>query len=209
MRGLGFEHVFRPAATPGAPTLLLLHGTGADEHDLLGLGRSLTPGAALLSPRGKVDEYGANRWFRRLRSGVFDVDDVIARSVELAEFVKDAADTYGLDPARVVAVGFSNGANIAAALLLLRPGLLNAAALFAPAAPLQGRDPGPADLSGVPVLIGAGAVDPVTPIDQARLLAEQLRERSAVVRMHEHPGGHSLPTEVLNEAKEWFLEAAA
>ncbi|TDQ47569.1 alpha/beta hydrolase [Actinorugispora endophytica] len=207
MGDLGFEHVFRPAAGPGGPTLLLLHGTGADEHDLLGLGRLLAPGAALLSPRGRVSEHGANRWFRRLREGVFDVDDVIARSGELAGFVGAATAAYDLDPAGVVAVGFSNGANMAAATLLLHPGLLRAAALFAVAAPLQGREPEQVDLSGTPVFIGAGVEDRMTTIDQARLLAGQLRERSAAVRMREHPGGHGIPQEVLDDAGEWFSES--
>ncbi|WP_017596586.1 alpha/beta hydrolase [Nocardiopsis potens] len=198
----GFAHVHRPAERDGAPTLLLLHGTGADEHDLLGLGRALHPGAGLLSPRGRVDENGAGRWFRRLREGVFDVDDVVARAAELAGFVREAADRYGFDPGRVVAAGFSNGANMAAALLLLHPGLLRGAALFAAAAPLQGREPPGADLTGTEVFIGAGAADPITPIDQARLLADQLGARGAGVELAEHPGGHSLPPHLVDAARD-------
>ncbi|MEY9211025.1 alpha/beta hydrolase [Thermobifida halotolerans] len=209
MADLGFTHVFRPGSHPGAPTLLLLHGTGADEYDLLELGQVLVPGAALLSPRGRVDENGANRWFRRLREGVFDVDDVIARAAELADFVRAATAAYGLDPAATAAVGFSNGANMAAATLLLHPGLLRRAALFAVAAPLQGRPIRPVDLSDVSVFVGAGVADTVTPIDQARLLADQLRECSATVQMHEHPGGHGLPPEVLNRARQWFAGAVS
>nr|WP_285761099.1 alpha/beta hydrolase [Nocardiopsis ansamitocini] len=209
MADLGFEHVFHPAATPGGPTLVLLHGTGADEHDLIGLGQLLAPGAALLSPRGKVNEHGANRWFRRLREGVFDVDDVIDRSGELVEFVEAATVAYGIDPAGRVAVGFSNGANIAAATLLLHPGVFGAAALFAAAAPLQDREPRQVDLSGTRVFMGAGVADPITTIDQARLLAEQLRQRSADVRLREHPGGHALPAAVLDEARQWLGETAA
>ncbi|MDA2808769.1 alpha/beta hydrolase [Nocardiopsis suaedae] len=199
----GLVHVLEPGR-PGAPVLLLLHGTGADENDLLGLGRALHPGAALLSPRGTVDENGAARWFRRLREGVFDVDDVVERAAELAGFVQRATVAYGLDPRRIVAAGFSNGANIAAALLLLHPGLLRAAALFASAAPLQGRDPGTADLSGTDVFMGAGTADPVTPVGQARLLADQLRDRGAEVEMREHPGGHTLPPAVAGAAREWL-----
>ncbi|WP_304454976.1 alpha/beta hydrolase [Nocardiopsis sp. YSL2] len=203
-----FVHVFEPATEPGAPTVLLLHGTGADEHDLLPLGRALAPGAALLSPRGQVDENGASRWFRRLREGVFDVDDLIERSAELAEFTTAATRSYGLDPRRIVASGFSNGANTAAALLLLHPDLLAGAALFAAGAPLQGREPEPVDLSGTRVFLGAGQADPVTPIDQARLLAAQLGERGAAVTAREHPGGHAIPPRVLAEVQRWWADSA-
>ncbi|MEE2040055.1 alpha/beta hydrolase [Nocardiopsis sp. CT-R113] len=199
-----FVHVFEPATVPGAPTLLLLHGTGADEHDLLPLGRALAPGAALLSPRGRVTENGMNRWFRRLREGVFDVDDVVRRSAELAEFVTAAARDYDLDPDRIVVSGFSNGANTGAALLLLHPSLLSGAALFAAGAPLQGREPDPVDLSGVKVFVGAGVADPITTIDQARLLADQLGARGADVETREHPGGHRLAPDVLADARAWF-----
>lgn len=199
-----FVHVFVPATVPDRPTVLLLHGTGADEEDLLPLGRTLAPGAALLSPRGKVDENGMNRWFRRLREGVFDVEDLIRRSAELAGFVSAAADTYDLDPDRIVASGFSNGANIGAALLLLHPGLVSGAALFAAGAPLQGREPDRVDLSGTRVFLGSGVADPITTIDQARLLAAQLRERGAQVQESEHSGGHQLAPQVLEQARAWF-----
>lgn len=202
-----FVHVLEPATTPDAPTLVLLHGTGADEYDLLPLGRTLAPGAALLSPRGKVDENGMNRWFRRVREGVFDVDDLIARTDELAEWLAVALDFYELDPRRVVVSGFSNGANTGAALLLRRPGLAAGAALFAAGAPLQGREPDRVDLSGTRVFLGAGEVDPITTIDQARLLAEQLRSRGAAVVADEHTGGHQLPPDQLARAKEWFSGA--
>ena len=202
-----FVHVFEPAAAPDAPTLLLLHGTGADEYDLLPLGRALAPGAALLSPRGKVSENGMNRWFRRLREGVFDVEDLIERTAELAEFVKAATLTYDLDPKRIVVSGFSNGANTGAGLLLLHPGLVAGAALFAGGAPLQGREPDPVDLSGTRVFLGSGVTDPITTIDQARLVAAQLGERGANVRAEEHPGGHQLPQSVVSRAREWFAQA--
>lgn len=203
-----FVHVFEPASEPGAPTVLLLHGTGADEHDLLPLGRALAPGAALLSPRGRVDEHGANRWFRRLREGVFDVDDLIERAAELAAFVAAATRAYGLDPGRIVATGFSNGANTGAALLLLHPDLLAGAALFAAGAPLQGREPDPVDLSGTRVFLGSGETDPITTIDQARLLAAQLGERGAQVTDREHPGGHGIPPQVLADARRWWAASA-
>src|SRR6185295_3206913 len=115
---LGFEHVYRAPANPRTPTLLLLHGTGGTEHDLIPLGESLSPGAGLISPRGKVLERDMPRFFRRLAEGVFDLDDLRFRTHELATFVAGAAAHYGFDAARVVAVGFSNGANIAASTLL-------------------------------------------------------------------------------------------
>ncbi|NYH55089.1 phospholipase/carboxylesterase [Nocardiopsis arvandica] len=199
-----FAHVFTPATEPGTPTLLLLHGTGADENDLLPLGRALAPGAALLSPRGKVAENGMNRWFRRVREGVFDVEDLIARTAELADFVTAATRTYDLDPDRIVVSGFSNGANTGAALLLLHPRLLCGAALFAAGAPLQGREPEAVDLSRIRVFLSSGVDDPVTTIDQARLLASQLEDRGARVEEHEHPGGHRLAPEALDQARDWF-----
>src|SRR5947209_1955372 len=126
MTDLVFVHVFQPAQNPGAPTLLLLHGTGGDEHDLLPLG-GLARGAALLSPRGKVLENGMPRFFRRLSEGVFDVEDLKVRASELADFVTAAAGHYRFDASRVIAMGFSNGANVASALMLLRPGVLKGA----------------------------------------------------------------------------------
>ncbi|WP_017568855.1 alpha/beta hydrolase [Nocardiopsis halotolerans] len=202
-----FVHVFVPATDPGAPTLLLLHGTGADERDLLPLGRALAPGAALLSPRGKVDENGMNRWFRRVREGVFDVDDLVRRTGELAAFVTAAVRTYGLDPERIVVSGFSNGANTGAALVLLHPHLVRGAVLFAAGAPLQGREPDLVDLSGTEVFLGSGEVDPITTVDQARLLASQLRERGARVRSCEHPGGHQVDPGVVEQARSWLEQA--
>src|SRR5689334_22618027 len=121
---LDFEHVYEPPATASADTILLLHGTGGNERDLLPLGRMLTPGAALLSPRGKVLEHGMPRFFRRLAEGVFDEEDLNARTYELADFVTAAATAYRFDPRQVIAVGYSNGANIAASTLLLRPDVL-------------------------------------------------------------------------------------
>src|SRR5213594_2930396 len=122
---LGFTHRYLPASNPAVKTtLLVLHGTGGDESDLIPLGGLLAPGAAILSPRGKVLENGMTRFFRRLAEGVFDVEDVKLRARELAAFIEEAAERYQFDVANVAAAGYSNGANIAAAVLLLRPGLL-------------------------------------------------------------------------------------
>src|SRR5881394_3555931 len=135
---LGFIHRYEPPAADAGPiTLLLLHGTGGDEHDLLPLGRVLLPGAGMLSPRGQVSEHGANRFFRRLAEGVFDQEDLARRTEALAAFVEAAARAYGFDRAGVVAVGFSNGANIAVSLLLRHPGVLRAAVLLRPMVPFE------------------------------------------------------------------------
>jgi predicted esterase len=199
---LGFVHHYQPAERADAPTLLLLHGTGGDERDLVGLGRLLDPGAALLSPRGKVLEGDMPRWFRRHREGVFDIDDLIARTHELADFTLAAVDRYDLDTTSIIAVGFSNGANIASATLLLRPEILRAAVLLAPMVPLEPDDE--VDLSGVGVFIGAGRVDPMAPPEQAEALAELLTERGAAVEVDWHAGGHGVDQSTVRAATVWL-----
>ncbi len=183
-------HVFRPASVPGRAPLLLLHGTGDDEHGLLPLGEALSPGAALLSPRGTVLEGTASRFFRRLREGVFDEDDLRARTDELAAFVRAASAEHGLAPGSLYAVGFSNGANTAAALLLRHPELLAGAVLVASVPPLA--EPPAADLTGRRVLVSNGERDPMARPDQTAALVAQLRERGAHVELLTHPGGHQL-----------------
>jgi predicted esterase len=164
-----FQHVYK-AGDAGAPTLLMLHGTGADEHDLVPLGPELWPGAGILSPRGKVLEGSMPRFFRRLAEGVFDVDDLRFRTAELAEFVQAAAGHYAFDVRRVVAVGFSNGANIAASLLLLNPALLHRAVLFRAMVPLV-PDPLPL-IPRTPVLISNGRMDRlISPKETDRLVS--------------------------------------
>jgi len=185
---LGWIHRFAPAARPGLPPLLLLHGTGGNEDDLLPLGDRLLPGAALLSPRGQVLERGMPRFFRRIAEGVFDLDDLRRRTGELAEFVGAARAEYGLAPP--VAVGLSNGANIAAALLLLRPGTLGGALLLRPMVPLV-PDPLPT-LDGVPVQINAGVADPIVTPEQSEALGALLRRAGASVSLDWVKVGHSL-----------------
>jgi phospholipase/carboxylesterase len=190
-RSLDRPHVFLPAepSAAGAP-LLLLHGTGGDEHDLLPLRHHLSPGAAVLSVRGTVLENGMPRFFRRLREGVFDEDDLRRRADELAEFVRTASSAYGIAEGSLVAVGFSNGANIASALLLQHPGLLSAAVLLAAMTPFA--DPPAADLSGTVVVIANGARDPMIPAAMTAQLTAQFRERGADVVELPHPGGHQI-----------------
>jgi phospholipase/carboxylesterase len=199
-QSLSFIHRFEPATDPTMPPILLLHGTGGDEDDLIPLGRFVAPGAALLSPRGKVLERGMPRFFRRLSEGVFDEDDVRLRAGELADFVAEARRTYGL--AAPIAVGFSNGANVAAALLLLRPEALAGAVLLRAMAPL--RQPPQVDLSGKPVLLLSGQSDPIIPAENAARLAATLESAGALVRREILPAGHQLTEKDAALAKDWI-----
>jgi phospholipase/carboxylesterase len=205
---LGFEHVYEPGASDW--TLLLLHGTGGDEHDLVPLGRQLAPSAALLSPRGKVLEAGRAggvRFFRRLAIGRLDIPDLLVRTDELAAFVTAAAAEYGRDPAKMAALGFSNGANIAVSLLLRHPLLLGAAALLRPMLPYEPE--GPVTLDGPNVLIAAGEGDPYASAAQTRRLAEVLGAAGASVSVHVEPGaGHGLGTGDLRALERWAAALA-
>jgi phospholipase/carboxylesterase len=198
---LGFEHVFEPGSSGW--TLLLLHGTGGDERDLVPLGRQLAPAAALLSPRGKVLENGMPRFFRRLAVGQLDIPDLLERTDELAAFAGAAAAAYELDPARIVALGFSNGANIAASLLLRRPEVLRGAALLRPMLPYE-PDAQP-DLDGTDVLVDAGEGDEYSSLDQTERLVQILRAAGARVAVHVEPGaGHGLTQNDLAQAARWL-----
>jgi phospholipase/carboxylesterase len=201
MPDLGFAHRFLPGS-PSLPVLLLLHGTGGDESDLLPLGEALLPGAPRLSPRGKVLENGMPRFFRRLAEGVFDLDDLRKRTDELADFVEAATEAYGLNGHRTIAVGLSNGANIAASMLLLRPGALGGALLIRPMVPLVPETR--PDLRGVSVQINAGQVDPLVPPPQSEALAQLLTDAGASVKLHWIAGGHALTREDLEAGREWF-----
>jgi phospholipase/carboxylesterase len=198
--GLDRPHVFQPADDAAAgPPLLLLHGTGGDEHDLLPLRDYLSPGAAVLSVRGTVLENGMPRFFRRLREGVFDEDDLRQQADDLAEFVGLACQTYGIDDGSLVAVGFSNGANIASAMMLRRPGVLAGAVLLAAMVPFA--EPPAADLSGALAIISNGARDPMITAQMTQLLARQLAERGAKVIEMPHSGGHQIDPAVLPQIR--------
>jgi glyoxalase family protein len=203
---LGFVHRYIPpnagAELAGGTTLLLLHGTGGDEEDLLPVGRELLPGAAMLSPRGKVLERGAPRFFRRVAEGVFDQEDLARRTEELATFIDAAATTYQLERDGIIAVGFSNGANIAASVLLRHPGLLRGAVLFSPMVPFE-PDAVPR-LEGTSLFIGAGRNDPIAPPAQAERLAALFREAGADVTLHWDAGGHVLTGGELAAARDWI-----
>ena len=196
---LSFIHRFEPGTSTAAP-LLLLHGTGGNEDDLLPLGKALALDRALLSPRGKVLENGMPRFFRRLAEGVFDEQDVISRAHELADFIAEAGKTYKL--AKPIAVGFSNGANIAAAILLLRPEALSGAILLRAMVPLA--KPPQAELASKPVLIISGASDPIIPASNAKLLATMLRNSHAAVTHETLPTGHNLTQNDVAIASAWL-----
>jgi phospholipase/carboxylesterase len=204
-KDLGFAHRFLPGEEdgPGA-TLLVLHGTGGDENDLVPLGRELAPGEAILSPRGKVLEYGAPRFFRRLAEGVFDHEDLVFRTHELADFVEAAAEEYGFDRSKLVAAGYSNGANIAASLMLLHPGLLRAAVLFRAMVPFEPEET--PDLSGMPVFLSAGRMDRMIQPENAERLAQILKEAGTDLDLRWRNTGHALTYEEVAEAKEWLAE---
>lgn len=201
-QNLGFIHVFERATDPAAGTLLVLHGTGGNEHDLVPLGRLIAPGAALLSPRGKVLEAGKPRFFRRLAEGVFDVEDLKQRAAELGDFVVAASERYQFDRRTLTAVGFSNGANIAAALVLLRPEVVREAALFAAMSPVP--DPPATDLGGARVFLANGERDPMAPLASTEELIRLLRERGADVVTQRHPGGHQITADGVREATKWI-----
>lgn len=201
----GYTHRWDPREG-SASTLLLLHGTGGDENDLIPLGDLIDPSANLLSPRGQVLEHGMPRFFRRLAEGVFDMDDLRARTQGLGDFVEAAAQAYGFPTAGVTAVGFSNGANIAAAMLLLRPGLVRQAILLRAMVPLE---PSPLpDLTGTRVFLAGGQHDPIiTPANTERL-AELLRASGAEVALHWSPVGHQLTRADVDAARAWLAPSA-
>jgi predicted esterase len=204
---LSYHHVFQPGTDPTAAPLLLLHGTGGDENDLLPLAHKLAPGAAVLSPRGDVSEHGALRFFARLAEGVFDPAEVTRRTHALADFVQAAAAHYGFDVTRLTALGFSNGANIAATLLQLRPKTLGAALLLrsmvvidAPAAP--------GSLTGKRVLMLNGSADPIVPLEHPPRLAVLFRAGGAEVTQTFVHASHGLVAADLTAASAWLAKSS-
>jgi len=198
-----YVHRYIPPERDGVGTMLMLHGTGGDENDLLQLGPIVAPGWGLLSPRGPVLERGMPRFFKGITGdGTFDFEDLELRTAELIDFVAEASRAYGFDPKRVVATGFSNGANIAASMLFTADGGLRGALLFAPTVPFEPTIP--VDLHGTQVFISAGQVDPVAPPAQAQRLADLLRVSGADVLLEWHPGGHELSQRVAQVAKRWM-----
>lgn len=196
------KHIFVKGADEAAPVLLLLHGTGGTERDLLPLAALISPGSSVLSVRGNVLENGMPRFFRRLAEGVFDIPDLIFRTRELHEFLDHAAAEYGFNRGNVVAVGYSNGANIAGSLLFHYSDVLKGAILHHPMVPI--RDVALPDLGGLPVFIGAGENDPICPPGETRELEALLEGAGASVQLHWERFGHQLTGTEAEVAKEWF-----
>ncbi len=202
MTDLGFIHRFDPSQIPAAPTLLLLHGTGGDQNDLLSIGRSIAPNANLLSPRGKVSENGAPRFFRRFAEGIFDEDDIRFRAQELVGFIAAAAVHYRFNPLNVIAFGYSNGANIASATMLLHPPALSGAILIRPMVTLVPREL--PDLHGKEILIQAGTVDPMGSISEIERLVALFGKTGAQITIKQHHAGHGLTHDDFSESQKWL-----
>ena len=200
---LGFIHRFVPAEDSGSgETLIVLHGTGGDENDLIGIGRAVAPGAAVVSPRGNVLENGAPRFFRRLAEGVFDPKEVRSRVEELARFIRAAVITYRLDPARVFALGYSNGANVASTVMFVEPGILQGAILFRPMLVYEPTEKN--DLSGSAVFISAGRMDPIVPTASVERLVELFESAHSEVTLKWQLVGHNLVPSEVSEAADWL-----
>jgi predicted esterase len=200
---LAYQHIFEPGTDPSAPPLLLLHGTGGTEHDLLRLGRAIAPGSALLSPRGNVNENGAARFFARLAEGVFDPAEIIQRTHALADFLLAAEKRYAFDLARLTSVGFSNGANISVTLMLLRPEILAQAILLRGMVVLD-QPATPGSLTGKRALLLNGNVDPLVPLDHPARVAALLRAGQAEATVQIIPASHQFTSQDLAAAKAWF-----
>jgi phospholipase/carboxylesterase len=199
----GFVHRFIPAEDKSsAETLIVLHGTGGDENDLIGIGQAVAPGAAILSPRGNVSENGAPRFFKRLAEGVFDPKEVRSRADELARIIRAAITRYSLDATRIYALGYSNGANIASTVMFIEPGLLQGAMLFRPM--LVFEPDSTSDLSGSSVFISAGRMDPIVPVTSVERLVELFEASRAEVTLKWQLGGHNLAPSEVREAAEWL-----
>ncbi len=200
---LGFIHRFVPAEdSASGETLIVLHGTGGDENDLIGIGQAVAPGAAILSPRGNVLENGAPRFFRRISEGVFDPKEVRSRAEELARFIRASVVTYRLDPGRIFALGYSNGANIASTVMLIEPRILQGSILLRPMLVYEPTERN--DLSGSAVFISAGRMDPIVPTTSVERLASLFDAAHADVTLRWQLAGHSLVPSEVREAADWL-----
>ncbi|HUC90505.1 MAG TPA: alpha/beta hydrolase [Paenibacillus sp.] len=198
------KHLFVKGNDPQAPTLVLFHGTGGTERDLLPLAERISPDSTVLSLRGNVLENGMPRFFRRLAEGVFDIEDLIFRTKEVNEYLDEAAAEYGFDRGNLVAVGYSNGANIAGSLLYHYNGALKGAILHHPMVPRRGIEL--PDLAAVPVFIGAGRNDPLCSPQESEELERQLSEAGADVTLHWESFGHQLTASEVDAAAAWYRQ---
>ncbi|QYR23150.1 alpha/beta hydrolase [Paenibacillus sp. sptzw28] len=196
------KHIFEKGSAPEAPTLVLFHGTGGTERYLLPLAKRISPSSSVLSVRGNVLENGMPRFFRRLAEGVFDEEDLIFRTTEVNEFLDQAAEQYGFDRGNLVAVGYSNGANIAGSLLFHYKNSLKGAVLHHPMVPRRGIQL--PELSGTPIFIGAGTNDPICSPRETEELQELLSGAGASVTVHWENFGHQLTGAEADAAAEWF-----
>jgi len=196
------KHIFKAGTDPQKPVLLLLHGTGGTENDLMPLAAHIDPEASVLSVRGNVSENGMPRFFKRLSEGVFDMEDLKLRTKELQQFIADSAEQYGFDRSNVVAVGYSNGANIAANLLFTYDDAVKAAILHHPMVP--DRDADIPALNGTPVFIAAGTNDPICPAQESEDLQKLLADAGAKVELHWENQGHQLTMPEVEAAKVWY-----
>jgi phospholipase/carboxylesterase len=199
-----FVHRFEPGVEGETRTLLLLHGTGGDENDLIPLGQTVLPGAAILSPRGRVLEGDLPRFFRRFAEGVFDLENLYAEATALGEFVSQSATRYNFELEKVIALGFSNGANMAHSLMMLHPNVVQDSVLIRAMTTLP--DFKPSGLEGKHVFLSSGRVDPMTPVDDAEFLANQLRSGGADVTHHWVDAGHNLTRAELGTIHDWLAQ---
>jgi phospholipase/carboxylesterase len=198
------QHIFQKGSNDHAPTLVLFHGTGGTEQDLLPLARKIAPASSVLSLRGNVTENGMPRFFKRLAEGVFDIEDLILRTKEVNEFLDSAAEQYKFDRTNLVAVGYSNGANLAGSLLFHYEHALRGAILHHPMVPRRGIEL--PDLEGTPVLIAAGTNDPLCPPQESKDLEKLLSDAGASVTLHWENFGHQLTSSEIEAAAAWFRE---
>ena len=199
------KHIYIKGKDANKPTFLLLHGTGGNEHDLLPLADMIDSNCSVLSVRGNVLENGMPRFFRRLEEGVFDEEDLIFRTKELNDFLQVAADQYGFERNNIVAIGYSNGANIAASLLFHFKNSLKGAMLHHPMVPRRGIEL--PKMNGIPVFIAAGENDPICPIRETEELQQMLVKEGADVQVHFESYGHQLTRTEVEAASRWYQTA--
>jgi phospholipase/carboxylesterase len=205
MNTLNFEYVYEQGTSP--LTILALHGTGGNEHDLVPMAKMVAPNANVLSPRGKILEDGAARFFRRIAEGIFDIEDLKFRTHELADFVIAASKEYGFDTSKVYALGYSNGANIASSLLFWRPEILAGGAILRGTVPLdidKGELEQLPDLAAKRVFLANGTRDPMVPLENAKKLASMYKEAGATLTHELNPASHGLIQSDLQTMKRWF-----